>query len=125
MQEQNFLRMYRAQRCLPKFDVRYKNVKSCTITYTRTADSPRGNYSDPKPIIRNINISSESSMVTIPCINSNCTKEYFDLHSVIDEMASHDETNKFGVMFCEGKLEKDCEYQCLCKLVYNIKLVYK
>ena len=124
MQEQNFLRMYKAQQSLPVFNEIYKGVESCTIIYTRTADSPGGKYSDPKPLIKHIS-ASESSMVTIECINTDCTKGYFDLRSEIDDMVYRHEEKRTGVMFCDGNLEKDSGYQCRCKLEYEIQIEYK
>ena len=125
MQEQNFRRMYEAQRLSPKFNVLFGNVESCVITYTRTADSPGGYYSDHKPLIKHVDVSRDSSMVTIECINPDCNKGYFNLRSIICEMVSHHVTNKSGEMFCDGMLEKDSGYQCRSKLKYDIQIKYK
>ena len=64
-------------------------------------------------------------MVTIECINSTCTKEYFDLRCIIDEMVNRHEINRTGVMFCDGMLEKYSVNQCRCKLEYEILIEYK
>ncbi len=123
IKDQKFLRMYNAQQSLPKFNMRYPTVKSCTIVYTRMADSPGGNISDPHEQVKYVNLSG-SSFVTIECYNTDCTKGYFDLHGIIDEMVDHHEESREGEMYCDGYLEKYSANQCLCKLIYIIKIEY-
>ena len=126
--DQKFLRMYKVKQCLPKFHILYPNVESCTIIYKRIADGPGGNFSDPTPHTQRVNISEDSSMVTVECLNQDCTEGYFYLDTVISDMVTHLETLRKDIMFCENGWqdeERRGVHRCLCKLEYEIQIKYK
>ena len=117
---------WRIKQCFAPFGEAYPNVLSCSITYSRKADGAGGWYGDKTS--HTIKVSMfDSSMVTIPCVNSDCTKGYFDLKDIIRDMISHHETDRQGKIVCDGyqDAERIDVHQCLCELKLEKHIEYK
>ena len=123
LNNQRFKREWMLSQGWPVFAMRYPSVSSCKITYEKDVVLAQ-HYQEQK--VWEVPILSESSRVTIKCLNPDCSKGYFDLSMVIMQMVKNKETIKSGKMVCDGyqDAERCGLYHCMCELEYTIELQY-
>ena len=120
---ENYYRMLTAQQRLStKFYEVYPDISSCKIDYTCCSNGPGGNFNHSDKL--SVNIQQDSSLVAVVCINSECTKGYFDLSEIIKDMSMNRQQFKEDILSCEGWDDNDKLYDCRCKLKYSIQIEY-
>ncbi len=124
LNQQKFKSEWMLSQSYAPFAQRYPSVVSCKITYDEDVVLAQ-HYHEHK--VWEIPILTESSRITIKCLNSDCTKGYFDLSYIIMQMVKGKETKKSGTMTCDGyqDAERCGQYHCMCELEYTIEIQYE
>lgn len=101
----------------------YSSIEKVKIEYAMTHISVFGKSERSSTLIYNPH---RPNVFEIDCINRECTQEYFDLLSEVQNMIALNLLEKTGVMRCQGKEAEDhLEQSCDTILDYKITIKYK
>ena len=128
MTDAQFEKLKREQTRMRYMDTRkveelFPDVESIIITYHLHHGSAFG--SQDKEGIWTVNMKFQMSFV-LECLNRECTSSGFDLKNEIYTMHRGRQTEKSGIMYCEGQEAPDHpEQSCDGTLEYSININYK